>query len=156
NHFTVSVLSEEKQPLVGFFSNLSLNLHNGKGSIIWSIILVIASINILFFIYSGFAMTLKRSKAKLKNKFKKDQAKYVILVGSENASTLPFANVLYKQLLQAGEKVFISELNNYATYKKAKQIIVLTATYGQGEAPTNANKFLNLLETTKQNKNVAF
>lgn len=156
NQFTGTVLSEEKYPLVSFFSNLSLNLHTGKGSIIWSIILAIASINILIFIYSGFAMTLKRSKAKLKNKFKKDQAKYVILVGSENGSTLPFANVLYKQLLQAGEKVFISELNNYATYKKAKQIIVLTATYGQGEAPTNANKFLNLLETTKQNKNVAF
>ena len=156
NQFTGTVLSEEKQPLVGFFSNLSLNLHTGKGSIIWSIILAIASINILFFIYSGFAMTLKRSKAKLKNKFKKDQAKYVILVGSENGSTLPFANVLYKQLLQAGEKVFISELNKYSSYKRAKQLIVLTATYGQGEAPTNANKFLKLVESTKQNKDLKF
>ncbi|MCX7551172.1 PepSY domain-containing protein [Xanthomarina sp. F2636L] len=156
NQFTGTILSEEKYPLVSFFSNLSLNLHTGKGSIIWSIILAIASVNILFFIYSGFAMTLKRRKAKLKNKYKKDQAKYIILVGSENGSTIPFANALYKQLLQAGEKVYISELNKYTTYKKAKHLIVLTATYGQGEAPTNADKFLKLLKTTKQNKKLAF
>ncbi|MFL0353263.1 PepSY domain-containing protein [Xanthomarina sp. GH4-25] len=156
NQYTGDVLSEIDYPLVSFFSNLSLNLHTGKGSILWSLILAIASVNILFFIYSGFAMTLKRRKTKLKNKFQKDQAKYIILVGSENGSTIPFANGLYKQIIQAGETVFISELNSYSTYRTAEHIIVLTATYGQGEAPTNANKFLKLLKENTQTQNISF
>ncbi len=150
NQFTGETLSEIKTPLVTVFSNLSLNLHTGKGSILWSVILAIATANILFFIYSGFAMTLKRRKSKLKNKYKKDNSKYVILVGSENGNTLPFANQLQQQLIKAGETVYIAELNNYDTYSKAAHIVVLTSTYGEGEAPTNANVFLERLKTIKQ------
>ena len=82
---------------------LSLNLHTGKGSILWSVILAIATANILFFIYSGFAMTFKRLASRLKNKFKKDEAEFVILVGSENGSTVAYANALHKQLLVSGK-----------------------------------------------------
>ena len=63
-------------------------------------------------------MTLKRRAAKLKNKTKKKDAKYVILVGSENGGTLPFANAFQQQLLAAGEKVYITELNEYDKFKK--------------------------------------
>lgn len=91
DQFSGEILSEIEYPMVKFFSNLSLNLHTGKGSILWSIILAIASANILFFIYSGFAMTLKRRAVKLKNKSKRNDATYVILVGSENGGTLAFA-----------------------------------------------------------------
>ena len=146
NQFTGETLSEMQTPLVTVFSNLSLHLHTGKGSILWSVILAIATANILFFIYSGFAMTLKRRKSKLKNKYKKDNSKYVILVGSENGNTLPFANQLQEQLIKAGESVYIAELNNYDTYSKAEYIVVLTSTYGEGEAPTNANVFLERLK----------
>ncbi len=150
NQFTGAILSEVKYPLVLFFSNLSINLHTGKGSVLWSVILAIACVNILFFIYSGFAMTLKRRSSKLKNKYKKDDAEYIILVGSENGSTLAFANALHHQLLKIGESSYISELNNYSIYKKVKHIIAITGTYGEGEAPTNANRFLELLEKTNQ------
>ncbi|WP_055444252.1 PepSY domain-containing protein [Lacinutrix himadriensis] len=156
NQFTGETLSEIKTPLVTVFSNLSLNLHTGKGSILWSVILAIATANILFFIYSGFAMTLKRRKSKLKNKYKKDNSKYVILVGSENGNTLPFANQLQQQLIKAGESVYIAELNNYDIYSKAEHIIVLTSTYGEGEAPTNANVFLERLKTVKQVQEISY
>lgn len=156
NQFTGDVLSKKNYPLVTLFSSLSLNLHTGKGSILWSVILAIATANILFFIYSGFAMTLKRRKAKLKNKYKKDACKYVILVGSENGSTLPFANQLQQQLLKAGETVYITELNNYTTFNKAEHLIIMTATYGEGEAPTNANKFLEHLKNVKQEQEISY
>ncbi|EGV42845.1 FAD-binding oxidoreductase [Bizionia argentinensis JUB59] len=156
NQFTGEILSEFNYPLVTFYSELSLNLHTGKGSILWSLILAIATANILFFIYSGFAMTLKRRKAKLKNKFKKDVCDYVILVGSENGSTLPFANVLHEQLLHAGKKSYITEMNNYTTFIQAEHIIILTATYGLGDPPTNANRFLELLKTTKQSETISY
>lgn len=156
NQYTGAVLSEVQYPLVTFFSTLSLSLHTGKGSIIWSVILAIACINILFFIYSGFAMTFKRRASKLKNKYKKDSCKYVILVGSENGGTLPFANALYNSLIKAGETCFITELNNYTSFKKAEQLIIITSTYGEGEAPTNANKFLKLVKTVKSNQKLSF
>src|SRR5690606_27343624 len=83
NQFTGEVLSDINISKFSVFTALSLNLHTGKGSILWSVILAIATANILFFIYSGFAMTFKRRAARLKNKFKKDEAEFVILVGSE-------------------------------------------------------------------------
>lgn len=150
NQFTGVVLSDIKYPLVALFSTLSFNLHTGSGNTLWSVILAIAGVNILFFIYSGFVMTLKRRASKLKNKYKKSECKYVILVGSENGSTASFANELHKQLLKAGETSYITELNNYTTFEKVEHLIIITATYGQGEAPTNASKFLQLLEITKQ------
>lgn len=156
NQFTGEILSSYNYPLIALYSELSLNLHTGKGSILWSLILAIATANILFFIYSGFAMTLKRRKAKLKNKHKKEDCEYVILVGSENGSTLPFANVLHEQLLNAGKKSYITELNNYTTFNKAEHLIILTATYGQGDPPTNADTFLQLLKTTKQSESLSF
>ena len=156
DQFSGEILSEFDYTMVKSFSNLSLNLHTGKGSILWSIILAIACANILFFIYSGFAMTLKRRAAKLKNKFKRNESKYVILVGSENGGTLLFANVLQQQLIAVGESVHIAELNTYRKYKKAEHIIVMTSTYGDGEAPTNANKFFKRLDSVKQNQDYTF
>uniref|UniRef100_UPI004049AD1E PepSY domain-containing protein n=2 Tax=Gelidibacter sp. TaxID=2018083 RepID=UPI004049AD1E len=156
NQFDGSIISEKTYPLVSLFSNWSITLHTGQGTIIWSIILAIACVNILFFIYSGFAMTLKRQKSKLKNRYKKQQSQYIILVGSENGSTITFANKLYEHLITYGKKAYITELNNYKVFKKAEHIIVVTATYGQGDAPTNADKFLKLLDKTEQKQNFKF
>ncbi len=156
NQFNGTIISEIEYPVVRFISDLSLNLHTGKGSILWSVVLAIATANILFFIYSGFAMTLKRRAGRLKNKFKKNNSKYVILVGSENGGTLPFANALQDELIAAGESVYIEELNKYGKYKKAEHIIVMSATYGEGEAPTNANKFIERLDKIHQKQPISF
>lgn len=150
NQFTGTVLSEATYPFVTLLSGLSFNLHTGTGSMLWSIVLAVASVNILFFIYSGFVIMYKRRASKLKNTFKKDDCKYVVLVGSENGSTMAFAKAFYNQLLKAGETAYITQLNNYTTFKKAEHLIIITATYGNGEAPTNANKFLQLLKNVNQ------
>ncbi|WP_159021976.1 PepSY domain-containing protein [Formosa sp. L2A11] len=147
NQYTGAVLSEAKYPFITIVSRLSINLHTGQGSILWALVLAIACVNILFFVYSGFAMTLKRRKAKLKNKFKKDDARFVILIGSENGSTVQYANMLHKQLLKLGQSSFIAELNAFSTYKQCEHFVVITATYGQGEAPENANKFESTFKT---------
>ncbi|OIQ17746.1 PepSY domain-containing protein [Lacinutrix sp. MedPE-SW] len=154
HQYSGKVLSEVKNPLVTFLSNWSLVLHTGKGSILWSVILLIACINILFFIYSGFKMTIDRRKKTVipKNKFNKDNADIIILVGSETGSTYHLATAFFKGLLDKGNRVFISDLNSYTSYKSATQLIVLTSTYGEGEAPLNAKKFLTLLQSVKQER----
>ncbi|ADV49218.1 flavodoxin/nitric oxide synthase [Cellulophaga algicola DSM 14237] len=156
NQFTGEILSEVQSPLTSVLSRLSIQLHTGKGSIVWSLILAVATINILFFIYSGFVMTFKRRQSRIKNKFTKNSSTFVILVGSENGSTLVFANALKEQLMASGHSVFLSELNAYATYKNVEHVIVMTSTYGEGEAPVNATNFLNLLNTVPQDKSYSF
>lgn len=146
NQVTGAVVSEKRSPMTTQLSDLSLNLHTGKTNAIWAFILAIASINILFFIYSGFAITLKRRSSRIKNKFKANESKFILLAGSENGSSLRFANAILKQLIAHGEKAFITELNSFSVFPKAEHIIVFSSTHGLGDAPSNANKFLSLLK----------
>ncbi len=148
HQYTGNIISKENLSLTSILLNWSLLLHTGNGTIIWSIVLLLSSISILFFIYSGFEMTLKRTqKSSLpKNKISKNDAEIIILVGSETNNTYPFASSLHNALIKSEKTVFIDILNNYTSYKSAKHLIILTSTYGEGEAPSNASKFLQLVQ----------
>jgi sulfite reductase (NADPH) flavoprotein alpha-component len=156
NQTTGDILGEVKYPNAVALLELSLNLHTGRANIVWAMILCIASANILFFIYSGFAITLKRRANSMRNSFAATDSKFIILVGSENGSTFGFARAVHQQLLKAGEKSYVCELNEYAVFPKAEHLIVITATYGLGEAPTNAAKFLALIEDHPQQQAVRY
>ncbi|MEZ0538804.1 PepSY domain-containing protein [Fibrella arboris] len=156
NQLTGDVLSENRYPTAELLTNLSLDLHTGRASGIWAIVLAIASGNILFFIYSGFAITWKRLRNRVKNNYSADESRFIILVGSENGSTYRFAQFVHQQLLKQGEKSFLTELNNYTAFPKADHLLVLTATYGLGDAPTNAQRFASLLEKTPQAQPVRY
>ena len=154
DQFTGQILSEVPYSATSLFASLSLNLHTGQASAIWAIILTIASLNILFFIYSGFAMTLKRRAIRIKNKFKAAESNYILLAGSENGSTLRFANAIHKQLLAHKKISYLTELNNYSVFPEAEHIIVFTSTHGLGDAPSNAKKIISLIEKYPQSKPV--
>ncbi|WP_116788225.1 PepSY domain-containing protein [Flavobacterium psychrotrophum] len=144
------VLSETQYPFTTVIETLSLDLHTGRSSIIWAVVLGLASLNILFFIYSGFTMTLKRRSSRIRNTFKAAESEYILLAGSENGSTLRFANAVLKQLLDQNKKAHLTELNNYTVFPKAKYIIILTATHGLGEASSNGKKLIQLIKKHPQ------
>lgn len=152
NQFTGELLSETSQGKVKEVAEWSIAYHTGQGSVVWSIVLLASCISILFFIYSGFQMTFKRRKNRLtiKNKHHKDYSDIVILVGSETGNTFRFAKLLYKAILATGKRVYISNLNAYTTYKQAKYLIILTSTYGDGEAPIGAKDFKKQFKTVHQ------
>lgn len=158
NQYSGRIISNKELSWVKIASNWSLFLHTGRGSILWSLVLLITCFAILFFIFSGFKIALNRRKknSTIKNNFKKDNAEFVILVGSETGNTFNIANSFYKALLEANKTVFIDSLNNYTSYKKVKYLIIFTATYGDGEAPTNASKFLNLIHKNQQTNNLQY
>ena len=156
NQINGNIVKEEKYPLTTIYENLSLSLHTGRGSVTWAIILGLASLNILMFIYSGFVITFKRTRNKIRNKYKAEDAEIVILVGSENGSTLGFASHIHSQFNSAGKKSFLTELNQYKVFPKAQHILVFTSTYGLGDAPTNAKHFKNLLAKFPQNQKVKY
>ncbi|WGU70247.1 NADPH cytochrome P450 oxidoreductase family protein [Capnocytophaga canimorsus] len=68
------------------------------------------------------------------------------MVGSESGSTLAFADLLHQSLLKQGKKSFLTTMNAYTPYPKMKHLVVMTSTYGQGDAPSNANKFEDIFE----------
>jgi len=148
NQYTGDVLSSVSYPVVVAISRLSTNLHTGRGSIAWSIILALSSTSILFFMYSGFRMTLKRRRdSRIQNRYSKKECEYIILVGSETGTTMRFARLFHEQLEEAGIKSYVAELNAFERFPKLKQLVVFTATYGEGEAPTNAKKFESLIRS---------
>ena len=156
NQITGEVLSEKFYPLSTKINSVSMNLHTGRTNVIWAIILGIACINILFFIYSGFKITFKRRSGIIKNKFKSSEVSFIILVGSENGTTMKFAKEIHKQIIKAGQKSFITELNNYKVFPEAKYLLVFTATYGLGDAPQNAKKIQLLLKQYPQPQHLNF
>ncbi|RNC89496.1 MAG: oxidoreductase [Allomuricauda sp.] len=158
HQYSGDILSDRSYPFTALASRWSMILHTGQGSIIWSIVLLFASGSILFFMYSGFIMWRKRVKSTKVQKAleDKDECSHIILVGSETGNTFKFAQVLEKALIEGGKSVFVSELNAYTTYAKAQHIIVLTATYGEGEAPTNARNFKDLVHQVTPKNQLSF
>ncbi|BAO74682.1 PepSY domain-containing protein [Winogradskyella sp. PG-2] len=158
NQYSGDIISKAEMPLLKVLSNWSMVLHTGQGTIIWSVVLLLTCFAILFFMYSGFAMSLKRKNetSKINNIFNKDEAEYIVLVGSETGSTLGLAKQFFEALIADGQFVFIDELNSYTTYKKAKWLVIFTATYGEGDAPANAKNFEKLLQTVSQQQTISY
>jgi sulfite reductase (NADPH) flavoprotein alpha-component len=133
-------------------------LHIRKGAIIWAIVLLVSCFALLYFIFSGFSMLIKRKKVKtsILNKITIDEAEYIVLVGSDTGMTIQFATAFENALSKTNKKVFVAKLNDYTRYKKAKNLIIFAANCGAGEAPENAFKFLKLLTTILQKNELKY
>jgi len=121
-------------------------------SILFTIIIVL-----IIFIYKYNSKKSNDKKTDVfENQYTKDESEFIILLGSETSSTIGFASLFKEALTSINKKVFLSTLNTYSTYEKAKQLIVFTATYGAGEAPSNANNFENLIKKISPKNNLNF
>ncbi len=156
NQFDERLFQEVVLPKTQVWETISLDWHTGRSNNVLAIILGLASINILFFVYSGFVIALRRDRTKIKNKYKATQAEYVLLVGSEMGSSLFFADTIHKQLLALGKKSFLAQLNDYEIYPEAKHLLVFTSTYGLGDAPSNASKVLGLITNSPQQQEIEY
>jgi len=152
NQYTNRIYSQSFYPYSYFTKNWFYNLHTGKGNMLLSIILLVSSISILFFIITGFKISLKSTLKNIKIKYLSSdkKSKYVILVGSEKGNTIEFAKFLSAQIQSFGEEVIIRPLNNYKIYNQAETFIILTSTYGEGDPPSNANNFVSRFKKFKQ------
>lgn len=157
NQVNGAIISESLNPYSAIVEKFNIDLHTGRTNVIWAAILGIASLNILFFIWSGFVITYKRTKTRIgKNKFNTNEAEIILLVGSENGATVGFASKIQEQFLANGKKSFIAQMNQYEVYPKAKQLIIFTSTYGIGDAPANAKKFEQLITQFPQQQSIEF
>ncbi|WP_163444487.1 PepSY domain-containing protein [Flavobacterium columnare] len=150
NQWNGNILNEVPISKWTRLENLSLDLHTGRGSILWSSVLLISVFSILVFIVSGFVISYKRLRHRQTNNYTLEEGELIILVGSENGSTMKFANAIHNQFLQQGIKSFVGSMNQYQTAPNAHTILFLTSTYGDGNAPANASRFKELIQKYKQ------
>ncbi len=150
------IVEESRYPYPVVMEKLSLDLHTGRTNVLWAIILGFASLNIVAFIYTGFEVTFRRTRTRIRNRFKAENAEIVVLAGSENGSTLFFANQVHQQLLADGKRSFIAEMNRFGPYPNASHMLIFTSTYGLGVAPANATDFEQLLEKNPQRQGIRF
>ena len=79
SQFSGKVLSEVKYPLTQRLARVCQDLHTGRASVWWAVVLVISCIGLLFFIYTGFRITFARKSVKIINKYSSQEAEYIIL-----------------------------------------------------------------------------
>src|SRR5690606_39825581 len=150
NQYTGTILAECENPMVNTISSWATVLHTGEGSILWSVVLGLGSLTIPFLMVTVFIIYFKRPRNRIKNKYDTNEAEYVILVGTEGGTTLQYAQEFHQSLLTCGKRSYLGQMNHYKEFSKMQHLVIITSTYGQGEAPISAANFLELLTKHSQ------
>ncbi|NLY13718.1 MAG: nitric oxide synthase [Gammaproteobacteria bacterium] len=146
-------LSYQNHDATHAFYEFMYMLHTGEGLWWLGLLLGLAALSVPLLTVTGTLIWWKRqsSKPKLANNSSANSADSVILVGSESNTTWGFAKTLHDTLVQAGHRVHTAPMNQLAShYRAAQRLLILTATYGDGDAPASAKQFLTRLEKIKQ------
>ena len=124
-------------------------LHTGQGAPVLGLVLGLMALGVPVMGGTGVALWLsgRRSRPQIRENVAANRAKTILLVGSEGGSSWGFAATLHQALTEAGQTVHAAPMSAFdpARYIRAERIIILAATYGDGDAPVAAKGFLNQL-----------
>jgi sulfite reductase (NADPH) flavoprotein alpha-component len=132
-------------------------LHTGQGLWMVGLVLGLSALMVPVLSVTGTAIWWARRQARprLRHNARAAVADLVILVGSESGATWGFAGSLSDALHKHGLKIHVAAMNDMTTYPQAGGIIVMAATYGDGEAPSSASRFVDRLAQAGQKLPVA-
>lgn len=125
-------------------------LHTGQSLWPLALLLGLCALAVPVFAVTGGMIWWKRRAAKVRIPANASArvAETILLVGSEGNSTWGFAATLHAALVKAGQTIHAAPMNALAAeYPGARRMIILTATYGDGDAPASAKDFLSRLES---------
>ena len=122
----------------------ALVLHTGEGAWPWAVVLALVGASVLLFWLSGVVIWWQaRSQAPhITGNSPLAQSDMLIFVASEGGSTWSFAQTLQDALGKNGHRVHTSALEQFQTTAATRQVFVLAATYGDGQAPAHASHAL--------------
>ncbi|WP_373716889.1 PepSY domain-containing protein [Roseateles sp.] len=120
-------------------------LHTGEAAWLWAVVLGLAGASVLVFWLSGMVIwwQARRQTPQMSGNTPLAQADVLIFVASEGGSTWGFAQTLHNALSESGHRVHSSPLENFRTTAATRQVFVLAATYGEGQAPAHASQALS-------------
>ena len=124
-------------------------LHTGQGAATLGLVLGLMALGVPLMGATGILIWLaaRRGRPRIRGNQPAGRAETILLVGSEGGSTCGFAATLHAALTEVGQCVHVGPMSGFAPerYDRAKRIIVLAATYGDGAAPASAKGFLDRL-----------
>lgn len=124
-------------------------LHTGQGAAGLGLILGLIALSVPVIALTGVLTWAagRRGRPRITGNAPTGRARTVILVGSEGGSTWGFAATLAKALQGAGQAVHVAAMSGFdpARHPQAERYLILTATYGDGDAPASARGFLDRL-----------
>ncbi len=139
----------QKSPMQRFNETIYM-LHTGEGAWWLGLILGLMAFCVPALAITGAVMWFRNRGTRpprIPANASAGNADTVILVGSEGGSTWGFAATLHAALTAKGGRVHTAPMARFApqTYRRADRLIVLAATYGDGDAPASAGAFLDRL-----------
>ncbi|MDO9481583.1 MAG: flavodoxin domain-containing protein, partial [Hydrogenophaga sp.] len=122
-------------------NHLAVVLHTGEAAWPWAVVLGLVGASVLLFWLSGVVIwwQARRQAPHITGNTPLAQADVLIFVASEGGSTWGFAQTLQDALSQSGHRVHTSALEHFQTTDATRQVFVLAATYGEGQAPAHAS-----------------
>lgn len=126
-----------------------VELHTGEAYWWLGLVFGVAALTVPVLAVTGVQIWWQRRRAMphLQGNSAADLADTIVLVGSETNSTWGFANALFEGLKAAGCRVHLAPMDQLANhYAKAERLLILTSTYGDGDAPASASQFLPKLQ----------
>lgn len=127
-----------------------MELHTGEASWWVGLLLGLGALTVPVLAVTGVVIWWQRRRAmpRLPGNVGAGAADTLLLVGSETNSTWGFAKTLFEGLQAAGCQVHVAPLNQWrGRYPNARRLLILTSTYGDGDAPASASQFLHRLAT---------
>ncbi|MBU9698674.1 PepSY domain-containing protein [Rhodobacteraceae bacterium HSP-20] len=128
-------------------------LHTGEGAALWGLLLGLLTLSVPVLCGTGTLVWLRARKARpaLRGMAPADRAETVILAASEGGSTWGFAQALGRALQDAGQGVHLAPLSGFApgSYGAARRILILAATWGDGDAPSTATGAVERIAGTR-------
>jgi sulfite reductase (NADPH) flavoprotein alpha-component len=126
-------------------------LHTGEAAWPWAVVLGLVGASVLLFWLSGVVIWWQARTAApdITGNAPMAQADVLIFVASEGGRTWGFAQTLQDALSHCGHRVHTSALENFQTMTATRQVFVLAATYGEGQAPAHASRALSHIATLK-------
>lgn len=124
-------------------------LHTGEGAATLALVLGLMALGVPALGATGVLTWLagRRGRPRIRGNQPASRAGTILLVGSEGGSTWGFAATLHAALTEAGQSVHVAPMSGFDPnrYARAERIILLAATYGDGDAPASAKGFLDRL-----------
>ena len=125
-------------------------LHTGRGMAWVGLLLGVCALAIPILSWTGLTVWFAGRGGKKGSSASARDADTIVLVGSDGGTTWKFAETLSKSLSVQGMRVHVGPMSAFepARWARARRLILLTATFGDGEAPASARGFLERLRRT--------
>jgi len=131
-------------------TNFLAMLHTGQGMAWLGLLLGLSALSVPILCWTGLAVWLRGRGERRGASASANHADTIILVGSEGGATWGFAETLRKSLSEQGMQVHVGPMSSFdpARWTSARRLILLAATYGDGEAPASARGFIECFRRT--------